>query len=174
MGNLLSVPESMKGLPNRLKQNEYVEIITIDKKKFYVFPRSLGGQFKGNIKKSFSAESIGLNLLGSKLGFRGLGDLHQNLNQQDNSNFYITHSSDSSEKPDPKAKPIQSSVNDINLKGYITLFMKDPIVDKKYKFDLKSSTFEVKNLPSGKSSFGKSNYSKLKRLQRDLKQVKKC
>jgi hypothetical protein len=172
MGNVLAIPESMKLLPDNLKENEYVKITTNLGEHYYVFSRSIFKTMGANLRNEFTQENFALKLLGGKLGLGSqLVDLNQSMNQQKNSRFYIT------QKSDPKSPAIPSSVDASDLKGYIKLFHMDPRVEEKHRFDLDTSTFELKQLKSDskKNQFGTSRIEKgLQHLQRDLKQVLKC
>jgi hypothetical protein len=125
-----------------------------------------------NFRNDFTQENFALKLLGGKLGVgNDLANINQSMNQQKNSRFYIT------QKPDPKSPAIPSSVDASDLKGYIKLFHMDPRVEEKHRFDLDTSTFELKQLKSDskKNQFGTSRNEKgLQQLQRDLKQLLKC
>jgi hypothetical protein len=164
MGNSFATPESMKNLPNQLNKDEYIQITTKDGSNFYVFSRTFMGKIKEGFKQDWSANNIALDSIGSLMGVGGnLSRINQDLNKQQNSWFYITT------VPDPKADPIQSSVDATLLKMYIKLFQMDPIVKDNFKFDLNTSIFELKNLKS--NNFGKSKTFNLKRLKQDLKTV---
>lgn len=163
MGNSLSTSDTMKNLPDDLSTNQHVEITTNDGKKYYVYRRAIINQIGNNFNQRFTATNIGLGFLGQKLGLgNDLASINRSINKQKESWFYIT---------DEKNKIIRSSVNAILLKLYIKLFVIDPIVQKKYKFDLKTSTFEVKENEPAKNGFGKKRITTLKQLRVDLKIV---
>jgi len=183
MGNSFSTPESMKNLPNELNKDEYIKITTKEGNNFYVFSRTFMGRLKGDFKQDWSAQNIGLGMMGNVMGVGNqLSSINQSLNQQEKSRYYITTS------PNPKSDPIQSSVDDYSLKGYIKLFKMDPIVNDKFKFDLETSIFELKKMNEKQenqkeqlekkekkenNTFGKTKKMNnlLKRLKADLKKV---
>jgi hypothetical protein len=171
MGN---TPSSMKDLPYRLSSDEYVEITTNDKKKYYVFPRKFVKQVGNSVKQGFSEQSLKLSFIGHGLGLgNSLSQFNNDLQQETKSWFYIT------EKPDPDDPPLPTSVNDMSLKGYIKLFQLDAkILHPDNKFDLEKSTFELKKLKpkpeeTKANSFGKMK-NNLKQLKKDLKTLKRC
>jgi hypothetical protein len=162
MGNKFSTPQSMEKLPNSLSTNQHVEITTKDNKKYYVFHRGLFNMIGNNISQNFSLSNVGLDMLGKQIGLGNeLSSVNRSLNKQKESWFYITEQKD-------KSKPIKSSVNVNLLKLYIKLYNMDPVVKKKYKFDLKTSTFEIKENEPTKNLFGRK-----KILKKTLKQLQK-
>ena len=63
MGN---IPDSMKGLPDSLNENQYVEITSETGEKFYVHPRPYINTVSNSILDQFSPENLLFNSVGIK------------------------------------------------------------------------------------------------------------
>jgi len=168
MGNIISTPESMKQVPNKLNKDEYLQM-TYNGTVYCIQKRSLGNQINGSIKQGFSAESFAMDAL-------GLGAF-RNMNKTKTGRFYVT-------KDNPLNEPLPTTADSSELKWFIKAFA----FEKGIK--LENATFELKNLTKQEQkqeqkeikqeqkaqSFGKRKAKKvskeLKRLRMDLKKVR--
>ena len=111
MGGIFSYPESMKDLPENLNSDQYIKMVLTDNGNkdgiYFIQKRNYLDQVGNSIKQSFSAQSIGLDML-------GLGGF-KNLNKSKVSEFYVT-------KDKLDGEPIVSTVSSNLLKMYIKAF----------------------------------------------------
>jgi hypothetical protein len=168
MGNAISTPESMKNIPSKLNDDEYVQM-TYNGTVYCIKKRSYGEQFNAGIKQNFTAESFAMDAL-------GLGAF-RNMNKQHTGRFSVTIDN-------PLNEPLPTTADSTELKWFIKAFA----FEKGIK--LENATFELKNLTKKEEkeikseekeikkaqSFGKRKAKKvskeLKRLRMDLKKVK--
>ena len=161
MGNAISTPESMKNIPSKLNDDEYVQM-TYNGTVYCIKKRSYGEQFNAGIKQNFTAESFAMDAL-------GLGAF-RNMNKQHTGRFSVTIDN-------PLNEPLPTTADSTELKWFIKAFA----FEKNIK--LENATFELKNLKKKEEkeikkaqSFGKRKSKKvskeLKRLRMDLKKVR--
>ena len=156
MGGIFSYPESMKDLPGNLNSDQYIKMVLTDNGNkdgiYFIQKRNYLDQVGNSIKQSFSAQSIGLDML-------GLGGF-KNLNKSKVSEFYVT-------KDKLDGEPIVSTVSSNLLKMYIKAFT----FEQGIKLDsIQNAIFTVET-KNKISSFGKRNFKKnlKKKLKRNLK-----
>jgi hypothetical protein len=166
MGNSLSYPESMKDVPNQLKDNQYVKMVLDNGTVYYFQKRTIGTMLGNSIRQNFSLESFALHRV-------GLGQF-SNMMHTNTGHFYATKT-----KPFASKDALVTTVDSTELKLYIKLFAIEQRIhlettdENKVKTQHATFTVETQELnkeEKGTTSFGKRK-AILKKLYIDLKRV---